>query len=194
MGTAHGEEPKWQRGDRQKILINFHYSTRTSTSPSTLSTGCKPGWMSMKIKERNMLIGQQQPLAIAAKVLNPETMKDIRRWESRSTSYQAGLCYQGMNILDRWALNSPEKLKALESHGDIILFNRVIDQQCIEMKVLLSDWGLREQQTGLVPHEILAMAGVNMELEEAVLDRNYELPPASLAKTERLDMEEEAAM
>ena len=48
-----------------------------------------------------MLDRQTYPLEIARKVLKPETINDVR---------SGGYTSLGYSILDRWALNSPEKL------------------------------------------------------------------------------------
>lgn len=105
-----------------------------------------------------MRIGPPQALEAAAQVLTQKTMMEIRA--------QQPVNRFGWAILDRWATNSPEKLKALEiGPGKVAaLLIRLLGQQTIEMEILTSDLGLEQQRTGLVPHEILAMHEVNTEL------------------------------
>jgi len=103
-----------------------------------------------------MQTGRQQPLEIATKVLKPKTMEVVRR----SPSFHL----QAWKILDRWAYNSPEKLKALEAEGQIVLFDRVLTQQATENEILTSLPGLEQRRNGLMEHEILAMNEINTEL------------------------------
>jgi len=103
-----------------------------------------------------MLTGQQQPLSIAATVLKPTTMQAVRR----SPSFHL----QGWKILDRWAFNSPEKLRAMEAQGEVILLGRLLEQQIAEQEILTSDAGLSQRRNGLVEHEILAANEINTEL------------------------------
>lgn len=101
-----------------------------------------------------MITNQHQPLDIAARVLKPETIHSVKR----SPSYN----YWGWKILDRWAFNSPEKLKALETEGEVILLGRLLDQQDLEHEIILDS---QEQlRQGMVEHEILAMHEINTEL------------------------------
>jgi len=101
-----------------------------------------------------MLIGQQQPLELASKVLKPETLQAVRS----SPSYNL----QGWKILDRWAFNTPERLVALEAEGEVILLGRLLEQQTIEQSVLSQAYELL--QAGNAPHEILAQNEINTEL------------------------------
>lgn len=104
-----------------------------------------------------MQIGPPKLLEAAAQVLTQETMMEIRA--------QQPINRFGWAILDRWATNSPEKLKALEIEDGVVwLLMKVLDQQALEMDILTSDEALAQQRTGLVPHEILAMHEVNTEL------------------------------
>lgn len=59
-----------------------------------------------------MLDRPTSPLEIAARVLRPETISAIRNASFTSSAYL---------ILDRWALNSPDELKALEEQGELAL-------------------------------------------------------------------------
>ncbi|MCC8514228.1 hypothetical protein [Xanthomonas euvesicatoria] len=110
--------------------------------------------MSTKMKEHSMLTGQTQPLSIAAKILKPTTIQAVRR----SPSYHL----QGWKILDRWAFNSPEKLRSLEAQGEVILLGRLLEQQTIEHQVLSRS--IDQKQNGLTEHDILASDEINTEL------------------------------
>jgi hypothetical protein len=103
------------------------------------------------MRNRNMQTSPTSPLSIAATVLSTETL--------RATS-KAPFTAQGWKILDRWAYNSPEKLRALEAKGLIALLTRLRDQQTWEQDALNSS-PLGE---GLAEHEILARAEINTEL------------------------------
>jgi hypothetical protein len=70
----------------------------------------------------------------------------------------------GWKILDRWALNSPEKLKALEAGSLFRLMTRALDQQFLERKILDTPEASEQMRTGLAEHEILALHEVNTEL------------------------------
>lgn len=63
------------------------------------------------------------PLRIASGVLAATTIDSVRR----STSYHA--C--SWQILDRWAFNSPEQLRALEVQGELLLLGRLLEQQIV---------------------------------------------------------------
>ena len=102
-----------------------------------------------------MLI-DQMPLRIASGVLAATTIESVRR----STSYHA--C--GWQILDRWAFNSPEQLRALEEQGELLLLGRLLEQQIVEHKALISPLGLAQRGDGLAEHEVLALWGISTEL------------------------------
>jgi hypothetical protein len=99
-----------------------------------------------------MTFSNPQPLALASKILEPETLATFRR---------PPYTLQGWKILDRWALNSHWELKAMEQNDLISLYNRVLDQQTLETKVLTD--ALAHSQ-GMTEHEILAQNEVNTEL------------------------------
>lgn len=101
-----------------------------------------------------MLIGQQQPLSVAAQILKPTTIESVRR----SPSFHL----QGWKILDRWALNSPQKLLALEAQGEVILLGRLLEQQKIEHEILSQS--LDQRRNGLTEHEILTSSEIRTEL------------------------------
>lgn len=101
-----------------------------------------------------MLTTSTQPLALAARVLMPATLEAVRR----SPSFHL----QGWKILDRWAVNSPQKLKALEKQGEVILLGRLLQQQEIEHQVLTA--ASSQQWSGMAEHEILAAHEIATEL------------------------------
>ena len=96
------------------------------------------------------------PLRIASGVLAAATIKAVRR----STSYHA--C--GWQILDRWAFNCPEQLRALEAQGELLLLGRLLEQQVVEHEALISPLGLALRGDGLAEHEVLALWGISTEL------------------------------
>lgn len=100
-----------------------------------------------------MLIGNVQPLAVAARILKPETLANVRK---------APYNLQGWKILDRWAMNSPVRLKALEAAGEMVLLSRLLEQQNTEQTILVESLALRE--AGLMEHEILEQREIPTEL------------------------------
>lgn len=101
-----------------------------------------------------MIEGQTQPLALAKRVLAVPTLQAVAR-----TPYTL----QGWKILDRWALNSPDQLKALEQQGEVILLGRLLEQQNLETQVLQEHW-TETQTSQMAEHEILALHQINTEL------------------------------
>lgn len=71
---------------------------------------------------------------------------------------------RGWQILDRWAISSPEQLQRLEAEGEVILLGRLLEQQEIEHQVLSSAEALEQRRQGLASHEILALNEVATEL------------------------------
>ena len=102
-----------------------------------------------------MLI-DHMPLKIVSGVLAATTIESVRR----CTSYHA--C--GWQILDRWAFNSPEQLRALEAQGELLLLGRLLEQQIVEHEALISPHGLAQRRQGLADHEVLALRGISTEL------------------------------
>jgi hypothetical protein len=90
------------------------------------------------------------------KVLTVDTLEAV----NRSPSFNR----YGYKILARWAMNSPEKLKALETSSQFQLLVRVLEQQLLEQDILTAPEALEQLRTGLVEHEILALHEVNTEL------------------------------
>nr|WP_223964799.1 hypothetical protein [Burkholderia diffusa] len=103
-----------------------------------------------------MLTSQTQPLAIATTVLKPATIHAVRR----SPSYHL----QGWKILDRWAFNSPAKLRALEAEGTVILLGRLLSQQTLEHQALSQPTSMEQLSSGTTEQEILTMHEINTEL------------------------------
>lgn len=69
------------------------------------------------------------PLSIAAKVVSPATIEEVCRQPFN---------WLGWRILDRWAYHTPERLCALERKGIIVLLNRLLEQQRLELEVLVT--------------------------------------------------------
>lgn len=99
-----------------------------------------------------MLNPIDQPLAIAGRVLQASTLAAFR---------QEPYTVCGWKIIDRWALNSPAKLRSLERAGLVELLNRVLDQQRLETRALLDSLPDAE---GLAEHEVLALHQIRTEL------------------------------
>ena len=95
------------------------------------------------------------PLEIATNVLRPETIRAVRNGGFTNSAYL---------ILDRWALNSPDKLKQLEAQGELALLLRLDQQQSIEKHALCSDSAWQASRRGMSNFEILHEAGIDMEL------------------------------
>jgi len=100
-----------------------------------------------------MQTGPSTPLEFAQKVLSQETLRAVNR---------SPYTLRGWKILDRWAYNSPKKLRQLEAQGEIMLLSRLLEQQYLETEVL----NLAEEDVtqGLAEHEILEMHQVQTEL------------------------------
>ncbi|MCY0853059.1 hypothetical protein [Cupriavidus sp. D39] len=105
--------------------------------------------------ERIMLVGKTQPLEMAQRVLQASTLQLIAK--SPYTIY-------GWKIVDRWAVNDPQKLSALEAQGEILLLSRLLEQQTTEMDVLTTQAALERLAAGETEFEILASAQVQTEL------------------------------
>jgi hypothetical protein len=99
-----------------------------------------------------MLTSNDPPLTIARQVLQPASIAAFR---------MSPFNFHGWKILDRWAFNSPEKLRALEATGLIALLSRVLDQQHTEMGALID--AMRHSE-GLAEHEVLTMQEIRTEL------------------------------
>ena len=100
-----------------------------------------------------MITGKTQPLQLAARILTPENLDMFRQQPFNS---------YGWTILDRWAVQEPEALKALQEQGEIVLFDRVLQQQELEQETILNNKEARDK--GLTPMEVLAMEGIPTQL------------------------------
>ena len=98
-----------------------------------------------------MQTSQTKPLAFASTVLTQETLREVCK---------APFTVQGWKILDRWAYNSPEKLRQLEAKGLVAFLNRLRDQQTIEQEALMA----APMNEGMAEHEVLTAAEINTEL------------------------------
>ena len=98
---------------------------------------------------------QTAPLAIAMTVLTPETIRDVKSW---------GYTSRAFSILDRWAMNSPEELKKLESQGGIALDLRLYEQQQKETQVLNGETARLARMRGMSDWEILENSGIETQL------------------------------
>ncbi|WP_082303499.1 hypothetical protein [Pseudomonas meliae] len=101
-----------------------------------------------------MITNQTQPLEISSRVLSQQTLESIRQSPSFSL--------QGWKILDRWALNNPERLKAMEIQGELQLLSRLLDQQALELTAINSLPA--DSKMGLTEHEILALLEIDTDL------------------------------
>jgi hypothetical protein len=101
-----------------------------------------------------MITTANQPLAIASKVLQASTIKAIRQ----SSSFNL----HGWKILDRWALNSPERLRDLEQESEMLLLGRVLQQQRIELEAITSLPA--DAKVGLTESEILQLQEIAQDL------------------------------
>ena len=103
-----------------------------------------------------MLDRQTNPLEIASKVLKPETIREVRNGGFSNSAYL---------ILDRWALNSPDKLQQLEQRGDLAFLVQLDQQDTIETRTLNSESARQAKLRGMSDWEILEQAGVDTELK-----------------------------
>lgn len=100
-----------------------------------------------------MLEGNTKPLEIAARVLSPQSLNLVAR---------APFSRRGWAIADRWAMNSPQELRALEGKGAELLTARLLVQQEREEKALLDNAEMLD--SGTAEHEVLVLAQVETEL------------------------------
>lgn len=101
-----------------------------------------------------MLENQVAPLFVARRVLKERTLQEVGR---------APYTLRGWAILDRWAMNSPAALQALEAQGGIeALKVRLLDQQDLESRAMLDYCELVD--AGTPELEILALTGIATEL------------------------------
>jgi hypothetical protein len=105
------------------------------------------------MENKGMLENNPPPLAIASRVLSPETLAALRRPPYHLAAWR---------IADRWALEQPEDLRALEVQGEIFVLIRLLEQQQLEHEALLdaSD-ALRE---GLSSAEVFQQHGIELRM------------------------------
>lgn len=102
-----------------------------------------------------MIEKDAQPLSVARRVLGIEALAVIGR---------APFTRRGWAILDRWAMNSPASLRALEAQGLHALQSRLLAQQEREADALLA---YSDQAAAGVPElELLQLAGIDTELAQ----------------------------
>jgi hypothetical protein len=82
--------------------------------------------------------------------------------EGGDANHLLHLC--GWGILDRWALESPAQLRALESGGDCTPLGRLFEQQQLEHSMLASESALEQRRSGMADHEILVMNAMPTQL------------------------------
>ena len=102
-----------------------------------------------------MIEGRTAPLDIARRILKPETIRQLKLDGFPNSAYL---------ILDRWALNSPDLLKAWETRGPHFLLTRLDQQRTLEARTLNSDTAWEMSQRGMSDWEILEQLGVDTEL------------------------------
>jgi len=103
-----------------------------------------------------MIEGQTKPLEIARRLLEKGTLDEILG--------NPGYTLRAHLILDRWALNSPDQLKALEQRGISALMLKIADQQFTETQVLTSESAYRARSLDMSDWDILNENGVVTEL------------------------------
>lgn len=101
-----------------------------------------------------MFSTKTQPLDIAARILKPQTIRAVRQ----SSAFHL----RGWAILDRWALNSPQKLQALEQEGEIVLLGRLLEQQQMEHQAIAA--AANGPLSGQADLEILSAQEIQTEL------------------------------
>lgn len=104
-----------------------------------------------------MIEGRKAPLEIARRILRPETIRQVQ---------QDGYSNSAYLILDRWALNSPDILRAWEAKDEdaFDLLIRLEQQMTLEARTLNSDTAWEMSQRGMSDWEILDQLGVDTEL------------------------------
>ena len=98
-----------------------------------------------------MIIGNESHTTTAARILSPETIKQLQRDRS--------LMSQGWKILARWAVNQPAELQMLEAKVFLVLYSTLINQQDQEINALSEN-----PNQGMSEQEQLELQGVNTNL------------------------------
>jgi len=102
-----------------------------------------------------MIEGQTAPLDIARRILKIKTLRQLKLDGFPNSAYL---------ILDRWALNSPDLLRAWEAKEDHDLLDRLEQQMTLEARTLNSDAAGEMSRRGMSDWEILEQLGVDTEL------------------------------
>jgi len=102
-----------------------------------------------------MLDRRTEPLEIACGILKPETIRFIQNGGHTDTAYK---------ILDRWALNSPDALRRLETLGMWTFEERLIAQLEMEIDAYNSESARRAFQQGWSVYEFYENMGIDTEL------------------------------
>lgn len=100
-----------------------------------------------------MIENQVKPLVVAARVLNMNILNLVRK---------APFNRFGWAIADRWALNSPAALVQLQEMGEVVLFNRLLEQQKIEQEINIQN--MAHPNEGMTKSEILSINEITTEL------------------------------
>jgi hypothetical protein len=108
----------------------------------------------------SVIEGQTAPLEIARRILKPETIREVRTTEELTNAAYL--------ILDRWALNSPELLRAWDKEP-FYLLQRLGQQMFLERHTLNSDEAWEMSRRGMSDWEILELLGVDTELRHLEL-------------------------
>ena len=98
-----------------------------------------------------MIIGNESHTTTAARILSPETIKQLQRDRS--------LMSQGWKILARWAVNQPAELQMLEAKGFLVLYSTLINQQDQEINAVAEN-----TNQGMSEQEQLELQGVSTNL------------------------------
>src|SRR5690348_3716544 len=102
--------------------------------------------------KRMMSMSNNNPnLDRARQLLSPELMAEVNK---------EPFTVRGWKILERWAANSPAKLKSLAGQGTIVFVNRLLEQQTLEANAIES----ADRSAGLAEMEILQMQEIRTEL------------------------------
>lgn len=124
-----------------------------------------------------MIENDPPPLEVASRVLAAPTLAVLGR---------SPFTRRGWSILDRWATQYPDALKAFEAWGRGALQERLLEQQERESRALLE---LADQaDAGLSEMELLELAGIDTSL---YVPLEGELP--MLKEQQRKDAEDVAA-
>lgn len=91
-------------------------------------------------------------------ILHGETIHEITNPSNRLNRH-------GLEILERWARNSPDELWLLAYKDTPGLISRLYKQQEEELKILTNPDVVYQHRTGLAEHEIFQIYGLETELD-----------------------------